>query len=379
MLATLTNAPRGFDWGSRSLIADLEGRAPADAPEAEVWFGDHPSDPADVLDGTGRTLEAWIRDEGVGDGARLPYLLKLLAASKALSIQVHPTKAQAEAGYRRETDDAPAVRNYVDDNHKPEMIVALSDRFVALCGLREPAATKRLLAALGEAAAPLAARATDAASLTDAVGWLLSGEADEVVAAILAALGDARSTEFATELSVARDNAADFPGDAGVVVGLLMNLVVLRRGEGLFLGAGQLHSYQSGLGVEIMAASDNVLRGGLTSKHIDVGELMRILAPEAGPVPVVLPRAFNGGSHGFEEYPAPVRDFRLLRAEVSPARPARVAVSGPAIALCVAGSVTVREGADQATIPAGRAVIVAGAGEVSVEGSGEVFLAEEGA
>src|SRR5690606_17603774 len=138
MLLSLSNAPRDYAWGSQTLLADLEGRTPSGAPEAEVWFGDHPGDPADVEGGS--TLDAVT-------GGTLPYLLKLLAAGDPLSIQVHPTIEQARDGWAREVglaEDDPQ-RNYRDDNHKPELIVALSDRFEALSGLRPIADTLRLL------------------------------------------------------------------------------------------------------------------------------------------------------------------------------------------------------------------------------------------
>ncbi|OCG73895.1 mannose-6-phosphate isomerase, class I [Microbacterium sediminis] len=380
MLLPLTNEPRDYAWGSRTLIAALEGREPAAVPEAEVWFGDHPSDPADLADG--RTLRDWIAEEGAAHGvaAPLPYLLKLLAAASPLSIQVHPSKAQAEEGFAREAGlpgDAP--RNYADDNHKPEMIVALSDRFEALCGLRAVADSRRLLAALGPAADPLLERLTGDADLTAVLGWLLSGRADEAVAAIIAALDGAESTEFAPALANARRIAAVYPGDPGVVVALLMNYTVLRRGEAMFLRAGLLHAYVSGLGVELMAASDNVLRGGLTPKHIDVDELLRIVDATPGPVPVVLPVSAEGGNRGVESFPAPVPDFRLLRARVSEGGVARFLPTGPAIVLATSGEITVESGGDAVALTPGRAAFAtADAGEIRVRGAGEAFLAQPG-
>src|SRR6478735_9338689 len=191
MLVSLVNEPRDYAWGSTTLIADLEGRTPSGRPEAEVWYGDHPADPSVVPDG--RALGEWLADEGVATGApaRLPYLLKVLAAASPLSIQAHPSKKQAEEGFAREeaagiARDA-AERTYRDDNHKPELIVALSETFRALAGLRELDATRRLLAALGPGAAPLAERlAGRDASLSAVIGWLLSDGADvarDVIAA----------------------------------------------------------------------------------------------------------------------------------------------------------------------------------------------------
>ncbi|UWF78196.1 mannose-6-phosphate isomerase, class I [Microbacterium neungamense] len=372
MLLPLTNVPRDYAWGSTTLLAELEGRAPTGAPEAEVWFGDHLGDPADVAGG------GTLHDV---TGGSLPYLLKLLAAGSPLSIQVHPTEEQALEGYAREAGldlDDPA-RNYKDDNHKPELIVALSERFEALCGLRPVPATLRLLDAFGDlpAVAELRRRLTAGGDvLRDVIGWLLSGQAQAVVDGLIAGLGTAHSEEFAAELEAARGIARRYPGDPGVVVALLMNFVVLRRGEGLFLRAGLLHAYVSGLGVEIMAASDNVLRGGLTSKHIDVPELLRVLDTAPGPVPVLRPAA-----HGaVAEYPAPVHDFALRRVEVDGEE--RVRIGGPAMVLATAGSIEVAADsvAHPVPVPVGTAVF-ASADEraLTVRGRGEVFVAQPGA
>ena len=382
VLVPLTNVPRDYAWGSRSLLAALEGRETTEGPEAEVWFGDHPSDPSDVGDGSGRTLDVWLAEEGVrvsGSG-RLPYLLKRLAAGSPLSIQVHPTREQARAGYARETALGGAgPRNYVDDNHKPEIIVALSERFEALSGLRELAASRRLLDAVGPAAAPLRERLTDADGLRSALGWLLGGEGAGTVRAIVEALEDARSTEFAAELANARRIAALHPGDAGVVVALLMNYVTLRRGEGIFLGAGKLHAYVEGLGVELMAASDNVLRGGLTPKHIDVEELLAVVDPTPGPVPVVLPVAVDHGSRGIEAFPVPVDDFRLLRSRVGEGDETVLRPTGPVIVVATAGTVTVSAGEDSIELTPGKGVFASpGTAELRFTGTGEVFAAEPG-
>lgn len=380
MLLPLTNTPRDYAWGSRTLIAALEGRDAAAGPEAEVWFGDHPSDPAELPDG--RSLARWIAEDGPEHGmARpLPYLLKLLAAASPLSIQVHPSKAQAEAGFAKERHLAEGEpRNYADDNHKPEMIVALSDRFEALCGLRQIEASRRLLATLGPAAEPVLERLVDDASLPGVLQWLLSGEASDVVDAVIAALSDAQSTEFAAQLANARRIAAVYPSDPGVVVAMLMNYVVLRRGEGMFLRAGLLHAYVSGLGVEVMAASDNVLRGGLTPKHIDVDELLRVLDPTPGPIPVVLPVSANGGSRGVESFPAPVSDFELLRARPSDIAPARLTPRGPAIVVATVGEIAVESADGRVVLAPGQAAFASpDTGELRFVGSGEAFIAQPG-
>ncbi|MEJ1921568.1 mannose-6-phosphate isomerase, class I [Microbacterium sp. KHB019] len=372
MLLRLSNIPRDYAWGSPTLLAELERRQPSGSPEAEVWFGDHPGDPADVEDGS--TLDAVT-------GGTLPYLLKLLAAGDPLSIQVHPTIAQARDGWARETHlaaDDP-TRNYRDENHKPELIVALSDRFEALGGLRPVADTLRLLDSLGPSSAVTALRvrlSADGDALGDAIAWLLSGAAQAEVADIIAALEHAASDEFAPELDAARRIAARNPGDAGVVVALLMNFIVLGRGEGIFLRAGLLHAYVSGLGVEIMAASDNVLRGGLTPKHIDVPELLSILDTTPGAVPVLRPATTDPVT----SYPVDVPDFALRRV-VLDGTPVPVDVVAPAMVLSAGGEVTV-EGADAATVtvPVGQ-VVFASEGErtLVLSGEGVAFVAEPGA
>jgi mannose-6-phosphate isomerase len=384
MLTTVTNAPRDYDWGSTVLLADLEDRPVTGAHEAEIWFGDHPGCPAVVPDG--RPLDEWLAHEGAAAGApaRLPYLMKLLAAASSLSIQAHPSRAQAVEAFAREEAagiprDAPE-RTYRDDNHKPELIVAVSETFTALAGIRDLDATRRLLALLGEGGAALAERLTGAdaaARVRETIAWLLSGEASDEIASIAATAAGAASEEFDPEIALLRRLASDFPGDPGLGVALLMNLVVLRRGEGLFVPAGVLHAYQEGLGVEIMAASDNVLRGGLTPKHVDVAELLRVLDPTPGPVPVLRP-ASEGG---IARFAPPVPDFALSHVTVAGADVA-LPVGAVAIALATAGSPTVRGGlsGQDVVLRPGRAVLVTpDESRLLIGGSGEVFVAEPGA
>ncbi|MDN3443517.1 mannose-6-phosphate isomerase, class I [Microbacterium sp. APC 3901] len=374
MLLSLTNVPRDYAWGSSTLLADLEGRTPAGGPEAEVWFGDHPGDPADVQ-GDG-TLDAVT-------GGSLPYLLKLLAAASPLSIQVHPTIEQARAGWARESalTATDPNRNYRDDNHKPELIVALSDRFESLSGLRPIDDTLRLLEELGDGGGveELASRLRGPGDvLRDTIGWLLSGEAqavvDDIVGSLHTAAGSA-SGEWGPAIRGVAAISETYPGDPGVVVALLMNHLVLNRGEGVFLRAGLLHAYIAGLGVEIMAASDNVLRGGLTPKRIDVPELLSILDTTTGEVPVLRPVAAGAVT----EYPVPVADFSLRKIELDGASVA-IDVEGPTMVLATAGRVTV-SGADGAPrdVPVGTvAFATADEERVAISGRGEAFVASPG-
>ena len=376
MLLTLTNTPRDYAWGSDTLLADLEGRTPTGALEAEVWFGDHPGDPADVVGGG--TLDQVT-------GGTLPYLLKLLAAERPLSIQVHPTIEQARAGWARESglaSDDPR-RNYQDDNHKPELLVVLSERFESLSGLRPVPDTLALLEALDSTDGVVALRSrlrADGDVLRDVIGWLLGGEAqrevDDILGAVVAAAERADAGEGGATLRALARVAQLSPGDPGAVVALLMNHVVLRRGEGIFLRAGLLHAYLSGLGVEIMAASDNVLRGGLTPKRIDVPELLAIIDSTPGEVPVLRPTSDGAVTR----YPVPVADFALERVAVSEAAPVALEVAGPTMVLATAGAVTVTSaGGEEVALAIGTAAFV-GADEAAftLSGDGEVFVASPG-
>ena len=383
MLVPLTNQPRDYSWGSTTLIPELTGRAPTGKPEAEVWFGDHPADPAETPDG--RTLDRWLAAEGVEVGAppHLPYLLKLLAAASPLSIQAHPSQAQAEAGFAREEAagiprDA-ADRTYRDANHKPELIVAVSDAFRALAGLRDIDATRRLVEGLGEGARELAARLQEPdAALDDVVGWVLSEDGREKAPAIIAAARGGASEEFRDELALVAELDAAYPGDPGIVVALLMNLVTLRRGEGLFVPAGVLHAYLEGLGVELMAASDNVLRGGLTPKHVDVAELLSVLDPKPGPAPVVHPEPV---SPGLVRFAVPVADFALYRAAPTAAAPVDMRIDGVAIALATTGEVSVSGGSSTTPValrPGAAVLVTPDEARLRIAGDGEVFVAVPG-
>jgi len=379
VLIPLSNVPREYSWGSPTLIPALEGRTPTGRPEAEVWYGDHPGSPSLTLDG--RTLDAVLAEAGAGS---LPFLLKVLAAEVSLSIQAHPSKDEAVAGFAREEAagiprDA-AERTYRDDNHKPEIIVALSESFRALVGLRPLERTRRLVAALGDApgVSALASRLRgeeDAAVLRGTLEWALSEATQADIDDVIAALASAEDAGFAAELDVLRRISRDFPGDRGVVVALLMNLVVLHRGQALFAPAGVLHAYQDGLGVELMAASDNVLRGGLTPKHIDVPELLGIV--ETTPAEVFPIEPARRGD--VATYDVGVADFSLRRVAVTAGGASAVAVTGPTIVLATAGRVTVATGADAVELVPGRAAYVsADEREVTLTGAGEVFVAQPG-
>lgn len=384
MLTPIWNEPRDYAWGSTTLLADLQGRVPDGRPEAEIWFGDHPGSPsrlvgdAQTLVGDAQTLDVLRADAG---RPRLPFLLKLLAAGSPLSIQAHPSRSQAREGFARE--EAAGIprdaseRTYRDENHKPELIVAVSEHFLALAGLRPLADTRRLLAALpsGEGVERLRALLADgdeSAALRAAISWLLSEASPAAIGQLTDALTSASAPDFARELAELRRIAQAYPGDAGVAVAMLMNLVVLRRGEAVFVDAGVLHAYVEGLGVELMAASDNVLRGGLTPKHIDVAELLRIVDTTPGPAPVLHPHPAVDGVRRFDPG---VGDFALLHVRVSGSESVEVEIEGAAIAVSTTGGVHVAASDAAVTLAAGAAVYADGERMLRVDGDGELFVA----
>jgi mannose-6-phosphate isomerase len=350
----LANPVRSYPWGSTTAIPELLGLPPTGEPQAELWLGAHPSAPSTV-EGDGSLLER-IEADPAGElgtavvaelGPRLPFLLKVLAAAAPLSIQAHPSMAQARAGFAAEDArgvpiDAPH-RNYKDASHKPELLCALGP-FRALAGFRAVPDTVRLLTGLDvEALAPYLAMLRDQpgpAGLRRVVAAALSAPAAEraaLVDAVAAACRAHPGGELAAERRTAAELAERYPGDAGVLVALLLNHVGLAPGEALFLPAGSPHVYLSGTGVEIMASSDNVLRGGLTGKHVDVPELLRVLDCTPGPPRLVASRTAPDGER---LYPAPVREFRLTRLALGQI-PSTVDGGRPQILLCVEGSVTV--------------------------------------
>jgi mannose-6-phosphate isomerase len=371
-------------WGSRSEIARIQGRpVPSPHPEAELWAGAHPAAPSLL----GRVpLSERVAADPTGTlgpeivarfGPRLPYLLKLLAAVAPLSLQVHPDPVRAAEGYAADeasglAPDAPC-RRYVDPYHKPELLVAVS-RFRTLCGFAQPAVSAARLARLGLPALAPAVSQLRAGDLGTALAELLAAPPALVseVAVAAAGLGD--------RYALVGELAAAYPGDPGVIAALLLNRVTLAPGEAIFIPAGNLHAHLSGTGVEIMAASDNVLRGGLTSKQVDIPELLRVVHfdwladPVVAPVPV---------APGVVTWPVPVPDFALHRVTVE-AEPVVLPVAGPRTVLCLAGEVEVDDSVESVTLGGGQAAFGAAAAAgrsataLTVRGRGQVFVGSAG-
>jgi mannose-6-phosphate isomerase len=372
-VVALDGAIRDYEWGSHTAIQQLLGLEPNGRPAAELWFGAHPDDPshapahdARLDDIIAADPERMLGADTVAEfGPRLPFLLKVLAADTALSIQVHPNRAQAEQGFAREdaagiARDAPN-RTYRDPNHKPELLCALTP-FDALCGFRPVEATLALLASLDlpelafvadllRGPDPLRAAFTavlthdDPAPLVDAVAARAAGASE----------GPLHAVRLAAE---------HFPHDVGLVLLLLLNYVRLVPGEAIFLGAGNVHAYLRGTGIEVMANSDNVLRCGLTPKHVDVPELLRI----TDFTPLAEPRWSSVGGR----FDVPVPDFSLTRLDVD--EPTGLDAGGPCIVLATSGSLSV----DDVGVARGHAAFVPAGHRSTVSGTGQAFVATVG-
>ncbi|MFF2655593.1 mannose-6-phosphate isomerase, class I [Streptomyces sp. NPDC058045] len=383
----LDNTIRPYAWGSTTALPHLLGTEPTGEPQAEMWMGAHPGAPSHTPRGPLDTVIAADPDRELGTattarfGPRLPFLLKLLAAGAPLSLQVHPDLAQARAGHADEERrgiplDAPH-RTYKDANHKPELICALTP-FDGLCGFRRPTATADLLDRLGVDSLKPYVDLLHAHPESDALREVLTAvltadpaavdtTATETAAACTRLAADP-ATPGAAHYAAYAQIARHHPGDPGVLAAMLLNHVRLQPGEALYLGAGVPHAYLGGLGVEIMANSDNVLRCGLTPKHIDVPELLRIVRFEATDPGILRPTATADGE---EIYATPADEFRLSR-QALPADPARTLTAAtPQILLCTEGTAHL----GSAELTPGHSVFVPAGEPVTATGPGILFRA----
>ncbi|MDA3649932.1 mannose-6-phosphate isomerase, class I [Saccharopolyspora indica] len=412
----LRNAVRPYAWGSRTAIADLLGRpVPTPHPEAELWMGAHPGDPSRVVrpDGDEVSLLSLLEDDPAHHlgpvcakrwGSRLPFLLKVLAADEPLSLQAHPSAEQAAAGFRQEEEagiarNAPN-RNYPDPTAKPELVCALTE-FHALAGFREAQRTVRLL---DELAVPsLRAHRELLAAQPDADGlralfttWITLPEnyLREVLPELLeACVEHVRGRgEFALECRTVLELGEAYPHDAGVLASLLLNRIVLQPGEAIFLPAGNLHAYLNGTGIEILANSDNILRCGLTPKHVDVPELLRVLDFACGDMRVLKGESLDAN---LTAYRTPADEFELSRLDWTPAESAVVHLDspGPQILLCTKGSIRLTSSSHNGSLPRelrlerGQSVWLAASdpavqvrpADLDVDGRAQVFRAAAGA
>jgi mannose-6-phosphate isomerase len=383
----LQNTVRHYPWGSRTVIPELLGEAsPAERPYAELWMGAHPDAPS-VLS-TGTPLDKAIEErphELLGAevqerfGTRLPFLMKVLAAEQPLSLQAHPTTEQAEAGFAAEEaagvpHDSP-TRTFKDPFHKPELLLALTT-FEALCGFRPVEESLHCLAKLHvpELKPTIAALARGGlrAAIPQLIALSAEHRADLVSAVAEAAAGfvAAHDPEFINTYRWAASLAETYPADPGVVISLMCNHLKLAPGEAVFLPAGNLHAYLSGAGVEVMAGSDNVLRGGLTAKHVDLAALIEVLDFTDGRVPVLHPVLGPGGLR----YPVPVDDFDLTRVQLD-GHSGSLLTSGPQVLLCTEGTAVLASPDGGVTLEKGCSAFVPADTPVTVSGPAVLYRA----
>ena len=389
----LTGTVMNYEWGSRSALPALLGVPEDGKPQAEYWLGAHPAGPA-LIDG--HALDAWLvrHPEAVQGtaaerfGERFPFLMKYLAADRPLSLQAHPNAAEARAGYQAEQEagvplDAPE-RGFKDPHPKPEMLVATTD-FEALAGFRDPAQTLELFDALDVSESlepiigPLRHRNGEAALAEVFLDCLTADgtrrhNLEEVVAACVRHVDDDGELGRFARAAVRLDEF--FPGDTSLLGALLLNCIHLEPGQGLRVDTGVLHAYLRGEGIEILASSDNVLRGGLTNKHVDVSALISVVDFTPLPPPLVEPAQQD---EGLFCYPSTAEEFALWRAELTPGRQVAVPASdSPRIMLVTAGSVDVHEGNGITTLRQGQAAFLASGEHAGLTGEGMVFIGAPG-
>ncbi|MDR1834072.1 MAG: mannose-6-phosphate isomerase, class I [Propionibacteriaceae bacterium] len=390
----LRGVTQQYDWGTVDAIPHLLGETADGEPHAEYWLGAHPLSAATTAQGSLADVIA-ANPEILGRrplntfGPVLPFLFKVLSAQHPLSLQAHPDRQQAEEGFTRENGaDLPLddpERVYRDAWPKPEVLVAL-DRFEALTSFREPTATAELFDGLGVSAelasviGPLTERkgaAAIAEVFLDALS--LEGERKQLLD-VLAAAAVKHSRDDGPVGQLAKDVLLldeVFPGDPAILAALLLNRVTLEPGQAFFVPPGQMHVYLRGTGIEVMANSDNVIRGGLTPKHVDVRELVRVVDFEPKPIQIIEPAA---GEPGVLSYPVPCEEFALWRLDLTPELgwinlPGR---GSARIAFTTVGQASVASGSHALTIGQGDAILAGADEDTRIEGHGSVFVTAAG-
>ena len=370
MLVRISGVEKNYPWGSSNLIQDHFGIGSSNQPLAEVWFGTHEGGQS-KLQSSGQNLSEAI-------GAKLSFLVKFLAADAPLSIQVHPNPSQAKAGFAKENLAGIALsapeRNYKDESHKPEILIALTT-FEALCGFRPRAQLLEIFLAFSESEprfGELAALAATDASIEEIFSELLEDHAlaERFSSTVEPLEGDSIAEQARV---LASGLLSRYPGDTGALVSLSLNHVRLSPGQAIYLPAGNLHCYLSGLGLEVMAASDNVIRGGLTSKHVDKTELKKITDFSELLEPVVVSRKL---AEGLVEYLVEGPEFRVYRAQITGSNLlADIDLPTGAVIVCVGGEIAVGTSLEEREVlKKGDAVFVSEANKFSLSGSGDAFV-----
>lgn len=370
MLNRISGVTKNYAWGSKELVPDFFGLAESSEPIAEIWFGTHP------LGESKNLAENQSLSQSLGKG--LSFLVKFLSAEQALSIQVHPNADQAKAGFDLEQSQAIPLsdpkRNYKDASHKPEALIALT-RFRALCGFRPRTELLTVFTEFGKTEPEFASLAKELLSespLEKIFEALI--ENSELAKRFTETVESSQSNPVAAK---ARELVAkllvQFPDDTGALVASMLNEVSLEPGEAIYLPAGNVHAYLSGLGFEVMASSDNVVRAGLTSKHVDIAEVLEIADFTELVEPRLIPKKL---AEGLIEYPVDCSEFRIYRAEVSGKNLlADLDLPASAMVVCTAGEVAVSTSLDEREVLTKSEVVLAsGAKKLSLSGSGTAFV-----
>lgn len=387
MILSLKHSLQDYPWGSHHLIQELTDRPELiGTPVAELWLGAHPKAPSYVETSLGTIpLDQYLKDNPQALGtccAQLPFLMKVLAAQQPLSIQAHPNQRQAETGFERENElgipiDDPK-RCYKDARHKPELALALTD-FVALCGFRpyEQIVASLTLTGLDRILAPARDFIDDPRSNT----WKACFEAilrlkpSDLVWAKEHALDAWCNQGQSWQIQACewmKKLLKQYPEDAGILAPMFFNIIEMKPGEAIFLDAGTPHAYLKGAAIEVMANSDNVLRGGLTKKHIDLEEYLAILDFEAREVQILSPLA-DDCRIGY--YPSPAAEFRLGVLKLVEFTTVRSHLKVPAIALCLAGEFELSQGRERIVLAKGKSAFIdAQNPALSISGCGEMYF-----
>ncbi|NIE51377.1 mannose-6-phosphate isomerase [Pantoea dispersa] len=380
----LNNSLQNYAWGSKTALTELYGiENPQGLPMAELWMGAHPKSPSTVeVNGVTRSLRDVINDDQVATlGAavaqrfgELPFLFKVLCADQPLSIQVHPSKTAAEAGFARENAAgiplSAAERNYKDANHKPELVYALTP-FQAMNGFRELPEIVSLLEPVAGAHPQIAHFLENAseAALAKLFATLLSLK-DESKTRALGVLKSALNAREGEPWQTVKTIASDYPDDNGLFSPLLLNVITLQPGEAMFLFAETPHAYLKGVALEVMANSDNVLRAGLTPKFIDISELLANLKFEAKPAATLLTQPQTQGDS--LNFPIPVEDFAFAIHTLS-ATPQTLAQHSAALLFCIEGQAVIEKAGQQLVLQPGESCFVAASeSPVSAAGTGRL-------
>ena len=395
-IAVLKNPVQEYAWGSKTAIQTLIGLpVPSEKPAAELWLGAHPKAPSQVMvDGEWQSLEKIIERDPVSVlgkrvaerfSKKLPFLFKVLAADRPLSIQVHPNFEQAREGFERENRLGISLdsseRNYRDANHKPEILCAVTP-FEGLKGFRSPEDILSLMdrvsvSTLSDELSGLR-KETDGSGLRRFFTSLVSMDQarrerviDEAIRGAGSCVNEDRSFYWMVELN------REYPGDIGVLSPLIFNLMELGPGEAIYIPANELHAYLRGVGMELMANSDNVLRGGLTPKHVDVPELLKIVNFTPEPVRKVKPHP--GGLPGEKIYATPAEEFQLSVISVANGDPfISERDRGVEIMICMEGEARIKDSGtnEPLLLTTGNSVIIpSSVGWYQIEGRARVYKA----